>query len=76
MRKSSGLGLFFHSLGLSTIGAALFLEGLVLSSILEHGYFSGIEQESVIVYSELFLLAFSLAYLCYLVWRFVVSAMR
>jgi len=74
MRRWSGLRLLFHCLGLSAMGAALFLEGLVLISIFEHGYFTGIEQNMTVLYSETILAAFGTAYLLHLVWRFVASA--
>jgi hypothetical protein len=60
--------------GLSILGAALFLQSLVLSGILERGYFMGIEQNLAVLYSEIFLTALAITYLVYLFWRFVVSA--
>jgi len=73
MKKWSGLRLFFNCLGLSTLGAALFLESLILVSLFERGYFTGIEQNMAVLYSEAVLAAFAVAYLLHLVWRFVVS---
>ena len=73
LRKWSELGVLFNCLGLSTLGAAMTLEFMVLSGILTHGYFSGIEQNSAIVYSEVVLAAFGALYLLYLVWRFISS---
>jgi hypothetical protein len=60
--------------GLSILSAALFLQSLVLSGILERGYFMGIEQNLAVLYSEIFLTALAITYLVYLFWRFVVSA--
>ena len=53
--KNSGIRLFLHALGLSALGASLFLELSVFSSIFQHGYFRAIEQNMVVLYSEIFL---------------------
>jgi hypothetical protein len=74
IRKNFKLRLFLHCVGLSILGAALFLQSLVLSGILERGYFMGIEQNLAVLYSEIFLTALAITYLVYLFWRFVVSA--
>ena len=70
-RKETRLRLLFHCIGLSTLGSALFLQGLVLTSIIENGYFRGIEQNPFILYSEVLLMAFGIAYCVFLVWHFV-----
>ena len=73
IRKNFGLRLFLHCMGISSLGAAIFLQSLVLGGILERGIFIGIEQNIIILYSELFLTALAITYLGYLFWRFIVS---
>ena len=65
--------MFFHSLGLSAVGAAIFLQGLVLGNILLHGYFRGVEQNLFVLSSEIALMVFAISYVGYLFWRFVLS---
>ena len=72
-RKISKQNMFFHSLGLSALGAALFLQFLVLSDILLNGYFRGVEENSAILSFELFLAAVAAIYLCYLFWNLLRS---
>jgi len=43
-RASNRIRILFHSLGLSCVGGALFLEILVFSDILQHGYFMAVEK--------------------------------
>jgi hypothetical protein len=52
----------FHSLGLSCIGGAIFLQILVFADILQHGYFMAVEQNPTILAFELALTAFSVIY--------------
>jgi hypothetical protein len=74
MRKDRRLHVFFHSVGLSTLGAAIFLQGLVLGTIFLHGYFRGVEQNFFVLSSEIVLMAFAISYVGYLFWRLVLSA--
>jgi hypothetical protein len=61
-------------LGLSSLSAAIFLQSLVLSNIIERGIFMGIEHDIAVLYSEIFLTVLAITYLIYLFWRFIVSA--
>lgn len=63
----------FHSLGLSCLGGALFLQVLVFADILMRGYFMAVERNSVILASEIGLTAFSLVYFVYIYQRFIRS---
>jgi len=63
-----------HGLGLSALGSALFLQSTVFTSILENGYFRGIEQNSTILYSEIALTGIAIAYFGYMFIRFIFSS--
>jgi hypothetical protein len=67
------LRVLVHGLGLSSLGSALFLQSLVFSSILQNGYFRGIEQNHFILTSEIALTGFAIAYFVYMFIRFVFS---
>jgi len=58
--------LVLHGLGLSSLGAALFLEILVLTGIAQHDYFVGSENNLAILALELFLTFFGMAYFAYM----------
>jgi len=72
-RASSRIRILFHSLGLSCVGGALFLEILVFSDILQHGYFMAVEKNPAILAFEICLTGFSLLYFVYLYQRFIRS---
>ncbi len=72
LKRHFKVRLFLHCLGLSALGGALFLQGIVLSGIAGNGYFIGIEQNVGILSSELALTVFAIGYLVYLVWHVVV----
>jgi len=61
--------LFFHSLGLSCLGGAIFLQILVFADILQHGYFMAVEQNPAILAFELGLTAFASIYFIYIYQR-------
>jgi hypothetical protein len=67
------LRVFFHSLGLSCLGGAIFLQSMVFTDILQHGYFRAIEQNPGILSFEIFLTAFALVYFLYMYLRFILS---
>jgi len=60
------LRLAFHSLGLSCLGGAVFLQILVFKDILQQGYFMGIENNPVILQFEVALTIFAAIYLLHL----------
>ena len=60
------LRLVFHSLGLSCLGGAVFLQILVFKDIVQQGYFMGIEQNPIILQFEVALTVFAVIYLVHL----------
>jgi len=64
---------FFHSLGLSCLGGAIFLQILVFMDILQHGYFTAVENNPTILIFEIVLTAFALIYFIYIYQRFIRS---
>lgn len=60
------LRLIFHSLGLSCLGGAVFLQTLVFKDILQQGYFIGIEKNPFILQLEVALTIFAVIYLIHL----------
>jgi hypothetical protein len=63
----------FHTLGLSCLGGAIFLQVLVFTDILQHGYFMAVENNPAILIFEIFLTAFTLIYFIYMYQRFIRS---
>ena len=63
----------FHTLGLSCLGGAIFLQILVFTDILQHGYFMAVEKNSAILTLEVLLTIFSLIYFIYIYQRFIRS---
>jgi hypothetical protein len=72
-RANNRMRIVFHSLGLSCVGGALFLEILVFTDILQHGYFMAVEKNPAILGFEICLTAFSLLYFVYMYQRFIRS---
>jgi hypothetical protein len=64
-RLNHRIGLVVHSLGLSCLGGAIFLQILVFSDILTQGYFNAVETNSTILALEIFLTAFTAVYFLY-----------
>jgi hypothetical protein len=60
------INVVFHGLGLSCIGGAIFLQILAFSSILYQGYFKAVENNPMILSSEIILTAFALIYFIYI----------
>ena len=56
----------FHSLGLSCLGGAIFLQILVFADILQHGYFIAVEQNPAILAFEVALTGFAAIYFIYI----------
>jgi len=63
----------FHTLGLSCLGGAIFLQILVFTDILTHGYFMAVEGNHAILALEVLLTGFSSIYFVYLYQRFIRS---
>jgi len=62
-----------HSLGLSCLGGAIFLQILVFTDILQHGYFMAVENNPTILIFEILLTVFALIYFIYIYQRFIRS---
>ena len=62
-----------HGLGLSSLGSALFLQSTVFTSILKNGYFRVVENNPIILYSEITLTGIAIAYFGYMLTRFIFS---
>jgi hypothetical protein len=58
--------LVFHSIGLSCLGGAVFLQILVFKDIVQQGYFVGIEKNPVVLQLEVALTVFAVVYLIHL----------
>jgi len=63
----------FHTLGLSCLGGAIFLQILVFTDILQHGYFIAAENNPAILIFEIVLTFFALIYFIYMYRRFIHS---
>jgi hypothetical protein len=63
----------FHTLGLSCLGGAIFLQTLVFTDILQHGYFMAAENNPTILIFEVVLTFFALIYFIYIYQRFIRS---
>ena len=65
--------LIFHSLGLSCLGGAIFLQILVFADIMNKGYFIAAENNSIILTLEVGLTAFASLYFIYIYQRLMRS---
>jgi hypothetical protein len=72
-RSDRRFRLLFHSLGLSCLGGAIFLQILVFTDILQHGYFMAVENNPAILIFEMVLTGFALIYFVYVYQRFIRS---
>ena len=63
----------FHTVGLSCLGGAIFLQILVFSDILTNGYFMAVEHNLAILTFEVLLTVFSFIYFIYIYQRFIRS---
>jgi hypothetical protein len=72
-KANNRMRIIFHSLGLSCVGGALFLEILVFTDILQHGYFMAVEKNPAILAFEICLTSFSMLYFVYMYQRFIRS---
>ncbi len=70
---SHRMRVLFHTLGLSCLGGAIFLQSLVFAGIVQQGYFMAIEQNSTILSFEIVLTAFAIIYFVYIYQRLIRS---
>ena len=73
LRMSRRIQVLFHTVGLSCLGGAIFLQLLVFTDILTHGYFMAVEKNPAILAFEVLLTAFSFAYFVFIYHRFIRS---
>ena len=73
VRSNRRAQVLFHTFGLSCIGGAIFLQLLVFTDILQHGYFTAVENNPAILFSEILLTGFSALYFAYMYQRFIRS---
>lgn len=73
---ASKLRLVLHSLGLSCIGGAIFLQILVFANISTQGYFRAVENNPTILGLEIALTGFSAIYFIYLYQRTLRSNLK
>jgi len=67
------LQILIHSLGLSCLGGAIFLQILVFTDIIQHGYFMAVEYNPAILAFETTLTFFALVYFIYMYLKFIRS---
>ncbi len=65
--------MLFHIFGLSSLGGSIFLQLLVFTDILQHGYFIAVESNQAVLMIEMVLTAFSLLYFVHAYQRFIRS---
>jgi len=65
--------MLFHTLGLSCLGGAIFLQILVFTDIAQQGYFMAVENNPAILTLEILLTAFALIYFIYIYQRLIRS---
>ena len=70
---SHRIRMVFHTLGLSCLGGAIFLQTLVFAGIAQQGYFPAVEQNSAILSFEVVLTAFAIIYFIYIYQRLIRS---
>ena len=70
------IGIIIHSLGLSCLGGAIFLQVLVFSNILVQGYFRAIETNMTILSFEIALTAFTAVYFLYVYQKIIRTALK
>jgi hypothetical protein len=68
--------LIIHSLGLSCLGGAIFLQILVFSDILMQGYFRAIETNPTILTIEMTLTAFTAIYFIYIYQKVIRTSLK
>jgi len=61
--------ILFHSLGLSCLGGSIFLQLLVFTDILQHGYFMAVENNPTVLFFEITLTFFAFIYFIYIYQR-------
>lgn len=63
--------ILIHGIGLSSLGSAILLQSTVFTSILQNGYFRGVENNTPILLGEIALTGCAIAYFAYIALKFV-----
>jgi hypothetical protein len=63
--------MLIHGIGLSSLGSAILLQSTVFTSILQNGYFRGVENNMSILLGEIGLTGCAIAYFSYIALKFV-----
>lgn len=75
-KLSHKINLLIHSLGLSCLGGAIFLQILVFSDIYMQGYFRAVETNSTILTLEMTLTAFTVLYFIYIYQKVITASIK
>lgn len=75
-KLSHKINLVIHSLGLSCLGGAIFLQILVFSDIYMQGYFRAVETNSTILTLEMTLTAFTVLYFIYIYQKVITTSIK
>ena len=70
------ISLVIHSLGLSCLGGAIFLQILVFSEILLQGYFKAVETSQPVLILEMTLTAFTAIYFVYVYQKLIRTSFK
>jgi hypothetical protein len=73
LNPSRRIRVLFHTLGLSCVGGAIFLQALVFSGIVQQGYFTAIEENFMVLSFEVCLTVFAIFYFAYIYQKLVRS---
>lgn len=71
IRISKKFQILIHGIGLSSLGSAILLQSTVFTSILQNGYFRGVENSTPILLGEIGLTGCAIAYFSYIALKFV-----
>lgn len=72
-KPDNRIRVILHTLGLSCLGGAIFLQILVFTDILQNGYFMAVENNPAILLFEIVLTIFASVYFIYMYQRFIRS---
>ena len=76
LKLNHRISLVIHSLGLSCLGGAIFLQILVFSDILMQGYFRAVETNPTILTIEITLTAFTAIYFIYVYQKVIRTSLK
>ncbi len=74
LRASKKIQILIHGIGISSLGSAILLQSTVFTSILQNGYFRGVENNTPILAGEIALTGGAIAYFSYIALKFVFAS--